>query len=100
MKIDMEAIDRILSNVTFYDDAYNRNLVYAKYTMQSGEPRLSSIDSEDFKAFLRIAYFEETRNIDEMRPNIDCVISSSGEFMRRYNEPDFNYSPSFSLSIL
>lgn len=42
-----------------------------------------------------IAYFEETRNIDEMRPNIDCVISSSGEFMRRYNEPDFNYSPSF-----
>lgn len=42
-----------------------------------------------------IAYFEETRNIDEMRPNIDCVIYSSGEFMRRYNEPDFNYSPSF-----
>lgn len=82
MKIDMEAIDRILSNVTFYDDAYNRNLVYAKYTMQSGEPRLSSIDSEDFKAFLRIAYFEETGSEEQL--NESPIIQNIHDKSRTY----------------
>ena len=60
MKIEMSTVEKVLSEVIFYDDALNRNIVYAKYTMQSGEPRLSSIDEEDFKAFLRIAYADES----------------------------------------
>ena len=66
MKIDIDTIERILENVKFYDDALNRNIVYAEYKMQSGEPRLSSIDGEDFRAFLRIAYSEETGSLEQL----------------------------------
>jgi hypothetical protein len=66
MKIDMKAVERILEDVAFYDDALNRNIVYAKYKMQSGESRLSSVDEEDFRAFLRIAYADETGCEDQL----------------------------------
>ena len=66
MKVDMDVVERILASVEFYDDAFNRDLVYAKYTMQSGEPRLSSVDSEDFKAFLRVAYSGESDSSDPL----------------------------------
>ena len=66
MKIDMTAIDKILKKVVFYADRNNACIQYAEYTMPNGEEKFSNIESDDFRAFLRVSYADETDSDEQL----------------------------------
>lgn len=66
MKIDMDAVHKILQSVVFYADRNNTNVQYAEYTMPNGESKFSNIESEDFRAYLRVSYADETDSDEQL----------------------------------
>lgn len=66
MKIDMEIVEKMLEDVTFYENIYDRSVVYAEYTKPNGSIWLNEVESEDFQAFLRIMYSERLDSDDEL----------------------------------
>lgn len=70
MKIDMKAVNRILKTVVFYTDCNNCCIQYAEYQMPNGEEKFSNIDGEDFRAFLRISYADETGSDEPLSESV------------------------------
>ena len=66
MKINYDVIYKILDNVAFFGDVHNIRILYAEYQMPSGEWRFSNVDGEDFRAFLRVSYAENTGEDEQL----------------------------------
>lgn len=84
MKIDMTAVNRILKNVVFYADRNNSCIQYAEYTMPNGEEKFSNIEGEDFRAFLRISYANETGSDERLAES--PIIQQLHDERRCYHE--------------
>lgn len=82
MKIDMNSVATILDDVTFYEDAHNRKIVYAEFRNFNNETWLCNVDGDDFKAFLRISY-SLVANTDEELP-VDPILRRIHDESRIY----------------
>ena len=62
----MNVVREILDDVVFYADKSNARVQYAEYTMPNGEEKFSNIESDDFRAFLRVSYADETNSFEQL----------------------------------
>lgn len=84
MKIDTTSIVSILKDVTFYDDAKNRKVVYAEFTNINNERWFCNVDGDDFKAFLRISYANTVNTDEELQ--VDPVLRRIHDESRTYGQ--------------
>lgn len=65
--MDLNVVEEILSDVTFYVDATDKTRIYAEYSKDDNRIHFQSIDSADFASCLRIWYHQTATDNSKAR---------------------------------